>query len=203
MGQKKDIGTLFKDKLNDGKKAPTESLWKKVNTTLDKEKNRKKRIFFYWFTGVSLFLLLGIAFLYRNGYFKNTISENQLQNNSKIEQSTTPANVVTREQLFKISKKDSTIVKSEIKEKIVLAETTPQTSKQTKLIETDSKTKNNSSKNSIIDETTIVSRKYYYYSSNDGKQLVTDSKEKIDSLLSGKIKNTDTLNVKKIDSLNQ
>lgn len=38
MGQKKDIGELFEQKLSKGKKKPSESVWEKINTSLDAEK---------------------------------------------------------------------------------------------------------------------------------------------------------------------
>ena len=47
MGNKQDIGKLFEKKLGAGGKIPKESLWEKINTTLDEEKRKRRRILFY------------------------------------------------------------------------------------------------------------------------------------------------------------
>lgn len=59
MEQKKDIGKLFKNKLVDGKKSPTQEVWKKINHTLDQHATRRKRFIYYWLAGGIVLILIG------------------------------------------------------------------------------------------------------------------------------------------------
>ena len=54
MGNKKDIGTFFKSKLDDAQKTPSESLWGKINASLDKKEKRRKRSFFLLFPAIAV-----------------------------------------------------------------------------------------------------------------------------------------------------
>lgn len=59
MKHKEDIGVLINEKLNQAQKSPSDDLWNKINTTLDKKK-KKRRGFFIWFTAIGLLTLLSI-----------------------------------------------------------------------------------------------------------------------------------------------
>ncbi|MBK5213043.1 MAG: hypothetical protein JJE55_05210 [Flavobacteriaceae bacterium] len=204
MEQKKDIGALFEKGLNDGKKIPNKSLWEKINTTLDEEKRRKKRILYYWFVGAGLSVLLGLFLLLGNGIFSpsnynlpenNTSSPNQsistlekISNETSLENSTKDSlshQTYTEEKLSKIKyvQEDSVLMKNENTSKLI-----PET-----------KTEKILSKNKSKNENYSVSKNYYYYNSRDGKRLVTSDKKVIDSLLLDK--SLDSVNIKKIDSL--
>ena len=55
---KEDIGVLLKEKLSKAQKSPSDNVWNNINGTLDRDK-RKKRVIFFWFTiGIALFLSL-------------------------------------------------------------------------------------------------------------------------------------------------
>lgn len=94
MGEKKDIGKLFENKLNKGKKAPKNTLWEKINTSLDEEKHRRKRIFYYWISGGVILTLLGAFLLFGNSDFlkinstvtkkHNEILENTVSSSEKV-----------------------------------------------------------------------------------------------------------------------
>ena len=57
--------------------------------------------------------------------------------------------------------------------------------------------KKSSPKRKSIDEIYTVSEKYYYYNSKDGKQIVTNNKNEIDSLISKQHKSLDSIKIKK------
>ncbi len=206
MGQKKDIGKLFETKLNEGKKIPNKSLWDKINSSLDEEKRRKRRIMFYWLVGGGLSVLLGLVMLFGNGFFLNKESLTQKRNTNVIEDLNTNSTKESNETLSKISKEDSLIVKNDSGEKLSKIDTHIENLKQNELVSTsennsETEEQKNSSNKKPVDESFTVSEKYYYYNSRDGKQLVTESKKEIDSIVSKQYKSLDSITVKKVDSL--
>ena len=71
MGNKQDIGKLFEKKLGAGGKIPKESLWEKINTSLDEEKRKRKRLLFYWWLGGGISFLVGLFLLFGTENFQN------------------------------------------------------------------------------------------------------------------------------------
>ncbi len=220
MGQKKDIGTLFEKKLNDGKKTPNISVWDKINISLDEEKRRKRRVIFYWLMGGGISVLLGSVILFENVFFQNKESFSQEGNTNVVEDLNTNSTKERGETLFKISKEDSLITRKndeetfsridaqDSEETLSKINTSTKNLKQSEVVnspETNSETKmkKTSSNKNPIEETFTVSEKYYYYNSRDGKQLITESKKEIDSLISKQYKSLDTITSKKNDSLEQ
>ncbi len=209
MGQKKDIGTLFENKLNDGKKTPNNSLWEKINTSLDEEKRRKKRVIYYWLVGGGLSILLGLVLLFGNGFFLKTESVTPKENITLIESSNTNSKKESNETHSKISKEDSLTNKNYSEEKLSKIDTPTKNLKQSEAVnssennKSETKSKKISSNKKPVDETFTVSEKYYYYNSRNGKQLVTESKKEIDILISKHYKSLDTIVTKKSDSLEQ
>ncbi len=196
----KDIGKLFETKLNTGKKIPNESIWKKINASLDEEKRKRKRILFYWWLGGGISFLSGLFLLFGIGNFLNTNSQIPLENNSLEQKPLSTLDKEHNDESIKILE-DSLRYKNKDGEKLSKIET-----------ENDHKTINDtenpstvsekdrqksSSKRKSIDEIYTVSEKYYYYNSKDGKQIVTNNKNEIDSLISKQYKSLDSTNTKK------
>lgn len=202
MGQKKDIGQFFENKLNDGKKSPNKNLWEKVNASLDQEKRRRRRIFFYWASGCAILTLLGALFLFSNAKFLQPNSTIPKKNNEKIQNPVLSPENEDGEKSIKISPVDSTIPVKNDNEKLskipspVADRQTAEKGKKKVLEKKPKKSKN-------VEETFSVSEKYYYYNSRDGKQFVSENKSEIDSLVFDAYKNIDSTTVKKKDSLKQ
>jgi hypothetical protein len=205
MGQKKDIGKLFATRLSEGKQIPKESLWEKINTSLDEEKRKRKRLLIYWWLGGGISVLVGLFLLFGAGNFLNQNSETPSENNYLEQNSFSNSEKENTETTINISEKDSLQFKDNAEEKLSKIENinesktlnNPETlSKKT----SEKKIQKGSSKGKSIDETYTVSKKYYYYNSKDGKQMVTSNKDEIDSLVSQQYKSLDTTATKKIES---
>lgn len=206
MGNKQEIGKLFENKLNNGKKKPSTNLWEKVNTTLEAEKRRRKRVLYYWFLGGGLTVLLGL-FLFNNS--QNSTPE-QKNNNLIVAQPNITSEKESTENSIVISKKDSLYNNNiETEEKLSKIDLSTKISEQNEnenpVTENINKQRIESEKektsSKILNENYTVSKNYYYYNSKDGKQLITTSKREIDSLIIEGHKTIDSLTTKKIDSI--
>lgn len=208
MGQKKDIGKLFENKLNDGKRTPNKNLWDKINTSLEEEMRRKKRFFFYWLVGGGISVILGIFLLFSNGSPLKTEPAAKKENGTVVERPNTITDKESNKTLLKNSTENLLNNKNEGEEKLskidppidnLKPNETEISSKNNLKI----KTNQNSPNHKSLDETFTVSKKYYYYNSKDGTQLITNNKNEIDSLVSEQYKSLDSLATKKVDSLRQ
>ena len=207
MGEKKDIGKLFENKLNKGKKAPKNTLWEKINTSLDEEKHRRKRIFYYWISGGVILTLLGAFLLFGNSDFLkinstvtkkyNEILENTVSSSEKV------GNVKSTETL-PIDSLSAELQDEKLSKIATVEENQPvnslQKSEGKKSINTSEK---KVSKSKSLDETFTVSEKFYYFNSRDGRQIVTQDKKEIDSLILKNKNELDSANIKKKDTLKQ
>ncbi|KXN98861.1 hypothetical protein LS48_09945 [Aequorivita aquimaris] len=205
MGEKKDIGKLFENKLNKGKKAPKNTLWEKINTSLDEEKHRRKRIFYYWISGGVILTLLGAFLLFGNSDFLkinstvtkkyNEILENTVSSSEKV------GNVKSTETL-PIDSLSAELQDEKLSKIATVEENQPvnslQKSEGKESINTSEK---KVSKSKSLDETFTVSEKFYYYNSRDGRQIVTQDKKEIDSLILKNKNELDSANIKKKDTL--
>lgn len=205
MGEKKDIGKLFENKLNKGKKAPKNTLWEKINTSLDEEKHRRKRIFYYWISGGVILTLLGAFLLFGNSDFLkinstvtkkyNEILENTVSSSEKV------GNVKSTETLH-IDSLSAELQDEKLSKIATVEENQPvnslQKSEGKESINTSEK---KVSKSKSLDETFTVSEKFYYYNSRDGRQIVTQDKKEIDSLILKNKNELDSANIKKKDIL--
>src|SRR5690606_14957765 len=174
MGQKKDIGKLFETKLSAGNKIPKESLWEKINSSLDEEKRKRKRILFYWWLGGGISVLFGLYLLFGAGNFLNQNTQIPPENNTSENNSFSNLEKENTETTLNISEEDSLQFKNNDEEKLSKIETTENLST---IIETENTSKTTSkkqnqkgSKGKSIDEIYTISEKYYYYNSKDGKQ---------------------------------
>lgn len=59
MEHKKNIGDFLKNKLENAQKSPNDSLWERIDTSLDKKEKRRKRSFLLLFPGIALLVFLG------------------------------------------------------------------------------------------------------------------------------------------------
>ncbi|MEM0519487.1 hypothetical protein [Aequorivita flava] len=202
MTKKNDIGTLFENKLKEGEQSPNSNLWKKIDTSLEKEERKKKKLLFYWTMGLGIFSLIGFWILFGNSFttpmppinpstqsVKTEINNNQdfknEESSSKINVDSTGLELTKTKKMLEVNtvEKDS-IEQVEISRKISENSPIP------------------ASKKNTIDETFQVSKKYYYYNSSDGKQIVTENKNEIDSLATRFKKEIDSTNLNKKDTLN-
>lgn len=61
MENKKDIGAFLKSKLDETTKAPNESLWEKINASLDRKEKRRKRVFLLLFPTIAVLGILAFV----------------------------------------------------------------------------------------------------------------------------------------------
>ncbi len=211
MGNKQDIGKLFEKKLGAGGKIPKESLWEKINTTLDEEKRKRRRILFYWWLGGGISFLVGLFLLFNTENFTNKNPNNSIDKNLPEQKSLSNSEKEKNERSIQVSEVDS--LKFQITEE--------ENYKEGEVSEFEDDLRNNPTKNTEkasaktsqkkiqkgnskgknFDETYTVSEKYYYYNSKDGKQIITENKGEIDSLVSQHYKNLDSMATKKNDSI--
>ncbi len=205
MGNKKDIGKLFETKLSAGNKIPKESLWEKINTSLEEEKRKRKKLLFYWWLGGGISVLLGLYLMFGAGNFLNQNSQIPLENNASELNTYSDSEKENTETTLNISDEDSLQFKSNGDEKLSKIENTDENgtvnnSKNSSKTTSENKIQKGSLKGKSIDETYTVSKNYYYYNSKDGKQIITSNKAEIDSLVSQQYKGLDSTATKKIES---
>ncbi|MBT0607294.1 hypothetical protein [Aequorivita echinoideorum] len=202
MGQKEDIGKLFESKLSQGKKAPSNMLWEKIDTTLDEQDQRRKRVIVYWLLGSVILVFLTGFFIFNFGMDNSNPQNSQNETEVPLEN-----NISTEsEKLEQMdSEKDSLENSSEIiisKRELISSETKFE-NEEIKAQKNESKSaKYSSEKNAIrkmIDEDFTVSKKYYYYDSKSGKQIVTTSKAGMDSIVAAATKSIDSAQTQNLD----
>lgn len=84
MENKKDLGKLFKAKLDGLEKSPNENLWAAINEELqDKKKKRRVIPFYFYYAGVAL-LLLFIGFATKSFWMPAFQNFNSIENSSTL-----------------------------------------------------------------------------------------------------------------------
>ena len=208
MGQKQDIGKLFENKLGEGKKNPTESLWEKINTSLEEERRKRKRTLIYWLMGGGLLVVFGSFLFFGSENFESQNSERPQRLDSleqklftdsvSKEQSTDSTFIISKVDSMNFDKnKEQNFSKIEVFKKDSLVSNTENSST------TSSKRKiqKSSANQKGLYENYSVSKKYYYYNSRTGTQIETANKSEIDSLVSEQYRTVDSTATKKRDSL--
>ncbi|MBZ0328051.1 MAG: hypothetical protein K8F54_10635 [Altibacter sp.] len=195
MKKKDDIGVLLKEKLAGIQKSPDAFLWNKINTTLDQEGKKRRRLMYLWFTGVgigSLFLLFFV--------FSPSLTRNNTTETPPIEDVTSiPAEKASKSNRDVSSKEDNTVLPSNASEtapnemKLDVPEKNTSEENTKKKTRTDRKQGNQI----LLDSVTT----YRYYNSSDGTQVETTDKRIIDSLLINSKKIRDTIPNKTVDSI--
>lgn len=210
----KDVGEFFENKLNKGKKIPSESLWEKINTSLDTEKLRKKRILFYWFLGGSIPIILGLLLLYSNINFSQSHPHEQKNQNPVVRQSDISLEPDNKK-IPEILKEDTLISTNKNEERLQKIVITNQDSKlnenekstniTSKIQQKNSgnKSKNNISTDNAIDENFTITKNYHYYNSENNKTIVTKNINEIDSLIFEQYKFLDSITPPETDSLEE
>ena len=85
MENKKDIGKLFKAKLDGLEKSPNGNLWASINEELEEKKKKRRVIPFYWYyTGAAVLLLL-IGFATKSYWMPVFTNFDSVENSSIIE----------------------------------------------------------------------------------------------------------------------
>ncbi|CAM3297790.1 hypothetical protein [Aequorivita lipolytica] len=203
MGQKKDIGTLFENKLNEGKRTPNNSLWEKINISLDEEKRKRKKIILYWLVGGGLSVLIGVLLVFDNGSFLMSTTPPPQNNATLNERSLSPSEGKNEKSEVKILSKNALSQQPGTGEKLskisTVQENTTENNEENSLRTEPSpepaanhETRKLSSKKNDIDDTFNISEMYYYYNSLNGKQIITANKKEVDSLISEKQKSLDS-----------
>lgn len=203
MGEKKDIGEIFASKLKDGEKNPSSELWNRVDNSLDKQNEIKKRNLVYWFIGGGAVLILAISLLFSGDIISTNSS---IPNNEPLPD--VDINIPLDKSYDKrkdgISLEDSVFVleqKERVAQDILISpekterKMEKESSKQTKTKSPEEK--NSKIKHSKFDEDSFdVVRKYHYYSSDDSVMHVTEKINVIDSLVNRNQHEIDTVQKK-------
>lgn len=195
MRQKKDIGKLFENKLNYGKKNPSKALWVKIDTSLEAERRRNRNNFYYWLVGGGITLGLGLILIINEANLLNKSPNQEINiplvehpNNTSEEEINKNSVMNTSEELINVQDMEE--------QQLTKFEISPKDSISEELKTKEAQTINNAKKKKVKfeDEEYIVSKNYYYYNSKDGKQIITTNKIEIDSLISETKKTNDTRN---------
>ncbi|WP_339702608.1 hypothetical protein [uncultured Marixanthomonas sp.] len=190
MEHKKDIGTLFEEKLQNKTVKPKTNLWEKIDASLAQREKKRKKTYWSWAIGIGVLILSGII-------FSSIISENNNKRPKQLYPLATPI-----QNNFKIDKKPS-IPKVDSTDK----------ERTTTAIDTTSKNLENLDKTTIntLDKKFSKSKEiraekdfdsfrkktvYRYYNSEDSTTIETTNKALIDSLIT-----FDKSNIK-VDSTN-
>ncbi|WP_034261246.1 hypothetical protein [Altibacter lentus] len=186
MENKREIGSFFEDKLREGEKSLESNLWERINNSLDVEKIRRKKILFYWATGVSVIALIGLLLLLIPDFFSEEsgkYKENATPTKDQVE-----STLVQEHTAKEYNDINATLIENKNDDEgTSSSETQKDSTEKTHEISVPSlhRTNNRANlKNESIDETFTVSKKYYYYNSKDGRQIETNEKSVIDSLIS-------------------
>jgi len=213
MDRKKDIGMLFKQKLDDATMEPNAELWNKIEVSLDKRDRKRRSFFFFWVgTGTAAIILF---LLYLNS---STIDEQD------VNQEITKTEIAT-EKLEKLpTRSDLNSEKSNVQMIVDTIEGDGLSISETSSLNDLNATENNSvlikksssnqkkkmnEKDPFIDDSVTIKTTYYYYNGATKQMLETTNKNVIDSLLertkinidSLKVVETKIINPKKGDSL--
>lgn len=173
MGEKRDIGSFFKDKLKEGKKSPNKDLWDKINKSLDEKQPVQKNNLGYWLAGLGLPILIGLFILF-------TPSDDNEENlkfperNNSVELPFSSFENENDDQNQNASTVDS-LNNTYVSEGEYL-KTTPTLHDSKKMeqnppeIAAENKIEKPSPKSPSINEAFEVSKKYHYYNSEDGEK---------------------------------
>ncbi|WP_432411673.1 hypothetical protein [Rasiella sp. SM2506] len=190
MEHKKDIGDLLKDRLNNAQKAPSKTLWERLDNSLDKREKKRRSIIWFWYGGAGVFL----ALLLLAGVLATPSSTSLDGNTSEIS---------TEENRTKMNNKTETEIKTSLNNKVVTqdgteiivsnegtnittpdtsgADTTTPVSKATQKIV--DKTNTTPSKAPVTEDGFTVITTHEYYNSDLDTTTTSHNKQKIDSLV--------------------
>ena len=64
MEHKRDIGELFQQKLEAGTQAPKETLWDRLDASLETQARKRRRALWFWSTGAGLVVIALLSTLW-------------------------------------------------------------------------------------------------------------------------------------------
>lgn len=228
MKNNEDIGALFEKKLHGVERTPSESLWDRVDATLNKKNKRRKRIFWYWMGGATFLLIFALLYAVVPFSMINDNSEKQtieLTTDSDVQKKASEEEPTRNEksdvELKPIDEGNSkenltteTASKELLSEKNRMKENSSENEKTGTPIKKRKATSSekNRSNNKMADDGYEVKTNYYYYNGENDEHIKTSDKNTIDSLLNNTENQIDEVGldknnllevVKKRDSLNR
>jgi len=215
MDHKKDIGSLFKQKLDDATKEPNAELWDKIEVSLDKRDRKRRGFFFFWLgTGTAAIILL---LLYLNSSTSEMEDIDTTITKTEIATETLDEGLTTSE--FNTEKNNAIIIKDstdgnpmvELEQKELNDLISREDSLKTVERNSTKKKKRAKEKDPFMDDSVTIKTTYHYYNGDTKQMLETTDKSIIDSLIERTDINIDSLKVvktkilipRKGDSLNQ
>jgi len=199
MDHKKDIGTLFKQKLEDAAKQPSAELWDKIEVSLGKRDRKRRSFFFFWVgTGTAAIILF---LLYLNSA---TIDEQNVnQEIPKTEIATETLEELPTTSHLNSDKNDAQMILDIIEgDSLSISKTNElndlNTTKNNSVLtkrNSSSQNKKTNEKYPFKDDSVTIKTTYYYYNGDTKQMLETTNKNVIDSLLARTKINIDSLKV--------
>jgi hypothetical protein len=169
MEEQKDIGKLFKQHFNEAEVSAPEKSWEQINEALDKKERRRKRFFWLWFTVIGLVGLSGIYF----GLIQNNDNEST-DHNTEITTEIDDSESIKQEIIVKEEKEN--VGKSGI-------DSLDAISAKDKDQQEPVAGKSEKNSDAFIDSFTEVKTTYYYFRSSDEQKIITNDKNRVDSLI--------------------
>ncbi|RDK84197.1 hypothetical protein [Marinirhabdus gelatinilytica] len=198
MEHNKDIGNLLKNRLENAEKAPKQTLWERLDNSLEKREKKRRRAAWLWFTGTLLILALlifGGATMFQDSgkdaephaetppVTKSKNEENSTEtrlentNGSSLEKDTSTAQTDNTETPTATNTKENQKLDTENSPEDKSATTTNNSQKVT----------NTTTKKTPTEEVTkdgfTITTKHQYYNSDLDTTTVSMSKAEIDSLV--------------------
>lgn len=188
MEKKEDIGMLLKKRLTEAEKAPDDTLWNRIEDSLDKRDRKRRGVIWFWVGVSGLGLLLII--LFTNGFFSSEVdtvgdvstetevSEKLKEQDSESLQNNEYTLPVIDENEKELEETEKIIANSEEKSTPTSSESEAENSTATK-----NTIKKKAKKDPYSDEKVIVETTYHYYNSDTKEAIETTDKSVIDSLM--------------------
>lgn len=108
MATKKDIGKIFKDRLNGFEEAPDPGIWTSISSELDKKGNNKIAPLWYYFGSLLVIGVIGSLWFFTEYKDQETLPVNDLQQVQVIEEEVLKNQSNSHIQSTKNQKKNST-----------------------------------------------------------------------------------------------
>jgi len=215
MDHKKDIGSLFKQKLDGAAKEPNAELWDKIEVSLDKRDRKRRGFFFFWLgTGTAAIILL---LLYLNSStsemedLDSAIPKTEIATETVTEGSTTSEFNTEKNNAILINDSIDGNRMGELEQKELNDLISSEDNLVTPKRNSTNQNKGTKEKDPFMDDSVTIKTTYHYYNGDTKQMLETEDKNVIDSLLERTNINIDSLKVvktkiiipRKADSLNE
>ncbi len=185
MENRNNVEDSIKNALKNGAKSPSHSLWDKVNSTLDKEAKKRKKLFYFRLAlGLFIPLLLVFIFIQLDGKQESeTINNGKETITSEVKNENNASknyfsNSDSLQQKNKNLESNAATEIDEDEKSSIIAESRSEKIETSKVISK----KTQKSKHDSMEDYKIKST-YYYYNSDNNKHIKTHDKTVIDSLV--------------------